>query len=428
MSDNSNQFSFDRSPPRAVPAEEVGSQPEGSDDMYSLDDLGGLGGAIVMVEEETFSSTSTPPPQDGGVDQQKQSEAVVSQLVSRDDDDEMAVSRGTESQGPRGACSKVFPGMRQAGGRQGPSDSGHSGQSGLGAADGQGFPQAVAAPGCEPGDGVLGADAEGLGAVDAEEHAPRLSNAPGSKALAPSASAKGKPKAGANDSGPSRRRAGGTETDGEVASGGSSSRQISRRSSAGRGRNSSPPNFGPTRQSRPSRSASLGAKSAQQYFIGDTDDSGRSISIGTITPRSVTPRGNRGNDNQGSRSRSPSERNGIVQITDWIMPGESPDDALVRMLNETAAQRSTARQASSGAPSMISSGPPSRSSSITSARSLRGSPPVANVANRGSSNMVDVSTVRTGGVKRAAKEDPSRPDQGPPPLPPTFNAAASIGS
>ena len=267
MSDNSNQFSFGGSPPRAVPAEEVGSQLEGSDDMHSLDDLGGLGGAIVMVEEETYSSTSTPPPQDGGVDQQKQSEAVVSQLASRDDDDEIAVSRGTESQGPRGACSEVFPGMRQAGGRQGPSSSGQSGQSGSGAANGQGFPQAVAAPGCEPGDGVLGADAEGLGAVDAEEHAPRLSNAPGSKALAPSASAKGKPKAGANDSGPSRRRAGGTETDGEVASGGSSSRQISRRSSAGRGRNSSPPNFGPTRQSRPSRSASLGAKSAQQYGI-----------------------------------------------------------------------------------------------------------------------------------------------------------------
>ena len=70
MSDNSNQFSFGGSPPRALAAEEA-SQPEGSDDMYSAEDLGELSGAIVYVEEETVSIASTPP-QDGGAVQQQQ--------------------------------------------------------------------------------------------------------------------------------------------------------------------------------------------------------------------------------------------------------------------------------------------------------------------------------------------------------------------
>ena len=313
MSDNSNQFSFGGSPPRALAAEEA-SQPEGSDDMYSAEDLGELSGAIVYVEEETVSIASTPP-QDGGADQQQQ-KAVEGNAAHVHDSD--AVPRRTEPLGSRGACSEVFPGVRQAGGRQGPST---SGASGLGAANGEGSSRTPAAPGCEPGKAVEGANAEGLGAVDSEELAPRPSKAPGLKVLAPAVSPEGSPEGDAINPGPSRRLAGGETKRGDEVDAGRSSRQ-KQRSASQRSRQSTPPTFGPTRASRPHRSSSNGSRRAELYYIGDEDDSVRSATVGSITPRSITPRGPRGRVGSGSRSRSPTERaDNPIQIRDWIMPG-----------------------------------------------------------------------------------------------------------
>ena len=75
MSDNSNNFSFGGSPPRALPAEvsqpeesDYASQPKGSGDVHSAyDPLA----TFSIVEEETISYHSSPP-QDGGADQQQQ--------------------------------------------------------------------------------------------------------------------------------------------------------------------------------------------------------------------------------------------------------------------------------------------------------------------------------------------------------------------
>ena len=118
----------------------------------------------------------------------------------------------------------------------------------------------------------------------------------------------------------------------------------------------------------PADAAAVPADGAVHYFIGEE----------VATPRTASPRSRTASVGAADRrSRSPgSLRTGRPEVEDgvrdWIMPGETPDDALVRILKETMERRRLrGRGQSPTASSGAQSGPPSRSSSVTSARSFR---------------------------------------------------------
>ena len=66
MSDNSNQFSFGGSPPRALAAEQgpPPSPPQGSQEVYSEDDSNTESANIIIEETVSFPSNTSSPPQD----------------------------------------------------------------------------------------------------------------------------------------------------------------------------------------------------------------------------------------------------------------------------------------------------------------------------------------------------------------------------
>ena len=251
MSDNSNNFSFGGSPPRALPAEvsqpdgsDYASQPEGSDDVHSAQDPLA---AYSIIEEETVSYHSSPP-QDGGVASEQQSDQPVPKIKKQNVGSSGSASSNANENGkdsrsamaggglgnvpaplpkhsmnpdarsrdvneavPREPPSgnqrnfpEVFPGVGRPGGGNDVGPLGNSGQNASGVVTGEGLPRVGAASDSSGGKDAV---ADGLGADRRKGTFPSAMSVTVSLAAAPGGPSKGHvPEGAADSSGPPQPR------------------------------------------------------------------------------------------------------------------------------------------------------------------------------------------------------------------------------